>query len=143
MSALWKRFVKLQNPLMIRLLNSPLHGLVSGSYLLIRVTGRKSGREYVTPVQYKQLGEELIVISSREYQWPLNLRGGAPLTIRLRGQEYRGQGEVSSDPAEITDAAGKIYPQLSADTLARFAATTVLVRIRIEANPAFSGTGSG
>jgi len=47
MNQFWNRWV-------IWLLQSPLHGLVSQGMLLITVTGRKSGKTYTTPVEYRQ-----------------------------------------------------------------------------------------
>jgi hypothetical protein len=61
----WLRLlIKLQNPMMRWLLRSPLHGLVSKVYLLLSVTGRKSGKVYVVPVQYAQQGDTLLILTS-------------------------------------------------------------------------------
>ena len=42
------------NSIMSALLRSPFHGMLSSQMLLIKVTGRKSGRQYTTPVNYFQ-----------------------------------------------------------------------------------------
>ena len=76
------------NPFMTTVLKSPLHGLVSGSTMLITFTGRKSGKQYATPVGYMRDGET--VLCSTEANWWKNLRGGANVTLRIRGRDYEG-----------------------------------------------------
>jgi deazaflavin-dependent oxidoreductase (nitroreductase family) len=89
------------NPVMERLLRSPLHGLVSDSLMLITFTGRKSGREYTTPVGYRQEDDTLVVFTHSD--WWKNLRGGRPVRVLLRGEERSGVAEPSADPAEVAD----------------------------------------
>ena len=81
---------KLYNPLMKWLLRSPLHGVISGMYLLITFTGRKSGRTYATPVEYCRDGTDLIFLTAPERVWWRNLKGGAPVTVRVQGQALAG-----------------------------------------------------
>lgn len=78
---------RLYNPLVIRLLCSPLHVLMSGSVLLLTFEGRRSDRSYTTPVNYVRRGDDLLLVSSREHSWWKNLRGGAPVTLRVRGRK--------------------------------------------------------
>ena len=91
-------FLKIGNPLMRWLTRSPLHGLISNSVMLVTVTGRKSGKKYSTPVNYQQQGNRLVTISQRQRTWWRNLRGGAPVSLRLRGREIPAQGAVIEDP---------------------------------------------
>jgi deazaflavin-dependent oxidoreductase (nitroreductase family) len=77
------------NPILTWLLRSPLHGLLSESTMLITVTGRKSGKEIILPVGYVDMGEELLTVSFRRRSWWRNLRGGAPVTVRLRGRNFQ------------------------------------------------------
>ena len=77
------------------LLRSPLHRLLSGSTMLITVTGSKSGREYTTPVNYVRDGDQLTVVSRRERSWWRNVAGGAPVTVTLLGREVAGRAEVA------------------------------------------------
>lgn len=81
------------NPLVVAILRSPLHGLASSGLLLLRVTGRRSGRHYSIPVGYQRDGDDLIVLVSeaRKKQWWRNYREPADVTLRLRGQERRGR----------------------------------------------------
>lgn len=95
------RLRQLSNLPVTALLRSPLHGLLSRSVMLLTFTGRRSGRRYTTPVEYIREGETLYLYSSRERVWWRNLRGGAPVTVRLRGRERRGRGQVFEEPATV------------------------------------------
>lgn len=83
---------------LIGLLRSPLHGVLSKSLLLISFTGRKSGRRYEIPVAYVQDGESVLIASRAG--WPRNLRGGAPVELLLRGRRVAGAAEVAEDEAQ-------------------------------------------
>jgi deazaflavin-dependent oxidoreductase (nitroreductase family) len=74
------------NPVVKLLLKSPLHFLSSRSLMLITFTGRKSGREFTTPVRYVRTEETVRCFTSSENQWWRNLRGGADVVLRTEGQ---------------------------------------------------------
>lgn len=69
-------------------LRSPLHGMVDKQILLITFTGRKSGKTYTTPVSYSQSGDQVVIFTHAN--WWKNLRGGAPVSLRIRGRELQG-----------------------------------------------------
>ena len=100
------------NSFMTFILRSPLHGVMSGSTMVITVTGRKSGRPITTPVNYYQEGDTLWVISNRERTWWRNLKGGAPVKLHLRGQDVNGTGEVLLDEAEVAPQIGEYVRHL-------------------------------
>ena len=81
------KFQRFYNPLVIWLLRSPLHALMSGSVLLLTFEGRKSGRTYTTPVSYIRDGEDVLLVAARGHSWWRNLRGGAPVRVRIRGRD--------------------------------------------------------
>ena len=90
------------NMTMKLILSSPLHGIVSKNILLISFKGRKSGKTYSTPVDYAQDGDTVYILSRAD--WWKNLRGGAPVTLRMRGKEYHGLADaVSEDKQAIAD----------------------------------------
>jgi hypothetical protein len=95
------------NPIMAALLRSPLHGMLSNNTMLITVKGRLSGREYTTPVSYSRQGEELWVISKRERTWWRNLRGGAPASLLMRGQQVPAYGEAVTDESQVASMLGE------------------------------------
>lgn len=70
--------------LLMLILRSPLHGLLSKSLLLISFQGRKSGRRYEIPVAYVEDGDALLIAS--QAGWWRNLVGGAPVSVQLRGR---------------------------------------------------------
>lgn len=63
-------------------LRSPLHGLLSDGVLLITFTGRKSSKQYTTPINY--LGDGDMIDLTTDSPWWKNLRSGVPLTLRIR-----------------------------------------------------------
>jgi hypothetical protein len=90
------------NPLVSLLLRSPLHGLVSDDLALITFTGRVSGEEYTTPVGYHELddGRTLVLTHS---DWWRNLRGGRPVTLRIRGEDREAVATPETDPEAVAD----------------------------------------
>jgi hypothetical protein len=66
---------------------------MSGSVLLLTYKGRRSGRTYATPVSYVREGGDVLLVSGREHSWK-NLRGGAPVTLCVRGQDEEGMAET-------------------------------------------------
>ena len=142
------RFQRLYNPVVRWLLRSPLHRLLSGSTILLTYTGRRSGRRYATPVGYRRDGATLLAIGAGKHTWWRNLRGGASVTVRVGGHDYRGTATAFEGAAAVTegglltllrqvpyyrahwrvalDASGK--PTDPAD-LARIAADNAVVRI--------------
>ncbi len=69
--------------------------------MLITVTGRKSGKSYTLPVSYAQENGRLICSTDRvDRNWWKNLRGGADVTLRLRGKNVTGRATVIEDDLE-------------------------------------------
>ncbi len=87
------------NPLMRLLLSSPLHFVASGSLLLMRYRGRRSGIWRTTPLRYVEDGDVVRCFSSRNTQWWRNLQGGAQVTLTVRGKR------VDCEAAVVTDQA--------------------------------------
>jgi uncharacterized protein YndB with AHSA1/START domain len=84
------------NPLVVRLLRSPLHHLIGGGLMLITVTGRRTGRRYTIPVGYQRDGDVLHVLVSkaRRKQWWRNFRDATPLEVELHGARFAAAGVV-------------------------------------------------
>lgn len=95
---------RILNPLVAALLRSPLHGFCSGSLLLIRFTGRHSGRCYTTPLRYLREGDRIRLFSSTGTQWWRNLRGGAPVVLLLKGAWQAWYAEVMTEPTSRISA---------------------------------------
>ncbi len=89
------------NKMMHWILRSPLHGVVSKNIMLITVTGRKSGKKYTLPVSYARDGDLVLCSTDRAVgSWWKNLRGGADVTLRLRGKDIAGHATVIYDDQE-------------------------------------------
>ncbi len=85
------------NPLMRLVLSSPLHFVVSGSLLLMRYRGRRSGIWRTTPLRYVEDGDVLRCFSSQNTQWWRNLQGGAKVTLTVRGKRLDCEATVVTD----------------------------------------------
>jgi deazaflavin-dependent oxidoreductase (nitroreductase family) len=77
--------------------------MVSKTVLLITFTGRKSGKTYTTPVDYSQDGDQVTIFTHAN--WWKNLRGAAPVTLRIRGQELEGLAEPVAEDKQVVAAA--------------------------------------
>ena len=91
------------NPFMIWLVRSPFHRLLSKNFMTLSYTGRKSGKSYQVPVNYTRQGDILVTISYRERTWWRNLRGGAPVVLRLEGKDVSATSRVLENDAEVTE----------------------------------------
>ncbi len=89
------------NPIMLWILRSPLHSMLSGSTMIITYTGRKSGKTFSTPVNYVRDGNLLWTISFRHRTWWKNLRD-SPVTLRIQGKDLTGMARAITDPQEVT-----------------------------------------
>jgi deazaflavin-dependent oxidoreductase (nitroreductase family) len=91
------------NPLMKLLLRSPWHGVASNEVMLVTVTGRKTGKRYTTPVNYVRDGDVLSVLTHAHRTWWRNLRGGAPVTIVLRGKTIQTMGTAYDRTEDVVE----------------------------------------
>ena len=94
------------NPLFKLILCSLLHRLFSKRLMLLSFTGRRTGKRYTIVVGYADVGEALLL--GTESAWKNNLRGGAPVRVRLRGRERPGTADVISDEAGMTESYGRM-----------------------------------
>lgn len=128
----FRRLIRSINPFMKWMLQSPLHGIVSRSYMLVTVTGRKSGKQYMLPVKYKQEGDVLHVITSAGYTWWKNIREGAPVQIYLRGKAYPAQATASRNPEEINATIQKMYPMFRAEQRANMVPSVAALKFTLQ-----------
>jgi hypothetical protein len=100
------------NPVIIWLLKSPLHGLISKGVMLVSVTGRKSGKSISTPTNYLRERNTLWVISWRDRKWWRNLRGGAPIRLLLEGKCAEGCGHVIEEEQAVARSLFDYYQRV-------------------------------
>jgi deazaflavin-dependent oxidoreductase (nitroreductase family) len=89
------------NPLSKTILRSPLHRVMSKKLLLITFTGRKSGKNFTTPISYVQQGDTLLLAVGGS--WWKNLRGGTTVWVRLQGKLRTATTEVVTDEEAMSE----------------------------------------
>jgi deazaflavin-dependent oxidoreductase (nitroreductase family) len=90
-----------ENDFMNWVLRSPLHGMLSNGILLLTVTGRKTGKQYTTPVGYYRENGYLWVITSRDRTWWKNLRGGAEVSLLLKRKPVKALADTDLDEKAV------------------------------------------
>lgn len=136
------------NNVMAALLRSSLHGMLSGSVLLLTYTGRKSGKSFDVPVNYLEHNGELLVVSFRDRTWWRNLRGGAAVQLTLRGKQQPATGTAVEDETQVAEglaamlaarpSSGRFLGVTAQDPaerqaqLAAAAKSRVIVRLRLD-----------
>jgi len=79
--------------------------------LELRYTGRRSGRQYVLPVQYARVGSRLVVApqAAESKTWWRNFRTPQPVSVRLRGRLRAGTARVLEPGSAEWDDGRRIY----------------------------------
>ena len=113
-----ERLIRAINPWMMRILDSRFHWLASRDIMTIEFAGRKSGRRYSTPISYVQDGG--VIYGVTESDWWKNLRGGKPVTLKLRGLTVPATADViTDDPEKVHERLRYFFTRIPRD--ARFA----------------------
>jgi len=83
-------------------MRSRMRGVLSHSVVMMKFTGRKSGKEFVTPVGYNKFGNTFLIALSdtRNRKWWLNYRDPWPMEIQYRGKWIRGKAVVLPPDSE-------------------------------------------
>lgn len=89
------------NPIMSWMMRSPLHFIVSKNMMLMTYTGRKSGKDFTTPMNYLAMNGGIYTTSYRDRVWWRNLRGGAEVTLHLRGEAVPAYAETVEDQSAV------------------------------------------
>jgi len=118
---------------------------MSKNRMLLTYQGRKSGMRYTIPVSYLHEGESIVCFT--DSSWWKNLRGGAPVRMRLTGRDVAGMANpIDTDTEAIAKGLERMlqkipsdaryyqvtvgpHGQLSASDLLRAAHTNVMIRI--------------
>jgi deazaflavin-dependent oxidoreductase (nitroreductase family) len=87
-------------------LSLPVATPLSANLILISYTGRKTGKAYRQPVSYARDGAVLLTPGGG--RWTLNLAGGRPVRIRLRGRDVAARPELVTDAVEVERLLGVI-----------------------------------
>jgi hypothetical protein len=100
------RIMKAVNVPMRAVLRLPFPTPLSANLMLLCYTGVKSGQAYAQPISYARDGATLL--SPGGGRWTLNLKGGRPVRLRLRGRDVPAHADLVSDPAEVERLLGVI-----------------------------------
>jgi len=92
---------KILNPIVSTLLNSPLHGIMSGNTLIIHFKGRKSGRALSTPVSYTIDGDCVRCFTSKSSLWWKNVAGCDTVEVLLKGKRHGATPSIETEDAEL------------------------------------------
>ena len=91
------------NPFLKSLLRTPLSGAARQQLMVLTFKGRKSGREYSTPVSAHRIDGQLFALG--DAPWTKNFRDGAPADVLHDGKSMSMHGELITDPATVADLA--------------------------------------
>jgi hypothetical protein len=99
------------NSLVLAILRSPVHRVLSGVVLELRYTGRRSGREYAIPVEYARSGERVVVRpqAAGRARWWRNFGTPMPVTVRLAGQVRHARALAVEPDQPQWEPAAQIY----------------------------------
>lgn len=110
---------RLANPLLRRLLRSPLHPLASRWFLLCSYRGRRSDRRYTIPLLYARVttngdGEVVVLTPREETVWWTNFRKPRACSLVLGGRERPATGTVvaRSEAGPFLAAYFRTYPAM-------------------------------
>jgi deazaflavin-dependent oxidoreductase (nitroreductase family) len=135
------------NRLVIWLLRSPFHRLLSRNTLLLTIKGRKSGKPYTLPLSYIRDGDTITCCT--DASWWRNLRGGAAVKVQIDGQERQGYATViAGEPKIVAHYVRELLRRVPRDArfygvrlnhngepnhddIARVAREVVIVRVRL------------
>ena len=73
--------------------------------LLLRHTGRKSGTEYATPLQYEKIGEDYCVGAGRgtRANWFRNVQANPNVEVSVGRRHFKAVAEAVTDPERVAD----------------------------------------
>jgi hypothetical protein len=140
----------LGNRLVLAMLKSRWHHLLSGSTLQLTLRGRRTGRVLRLPVQYARDGDRLVVLPAHaeRKRWWRNLTDPSPVSVLLAGRDHAGRARTLNAGTAAFDGAAAAYARRFPKA-ARLAATSpVLVTVDLtpahpQADPAAPGVDTG
>ena len=103
---IWRLFI---NPIMIFLMRSPLHFLVSHSVIVLYVFGTKTGKLYRIPVSFFEHRKGLLTcVTDKPNIWWKNLKEEKEIKIIFKGKEIKSK--INIEPENLD----YILPKLNA-----------------------------
>lgn len=98
------------------ILYSPLHSVVSSSLMIVYFNGRKSGKQFSTPVRYIRAGDQIQCLTAKSNRWWKNIKDESDIELLVQGNKslYRAR-VITDDPARIKDAIKSVLDQFPSD----------------------------
>ena len=105
------------NPVIKTVLRSPLHRVASGNIALLHFHGRKSGREFVTPLSYVREDQTVWLMSAHSTNWWKNFRDGdVPVSIEIARKTLAGTARLwDGDTEELREQVNRYLCALPRD----------------------------
>ncbi|MQA96574.1 MAG: DUF385 domain-containing protein [Streptosporangiales bacterium] len=104
-----RAFLAVANPIVRALATSPLHRLVK-DYMVLHVTGRKTGKDYAVPVAGHEIDDTLTVLTSAG--WRRNLRDNPTIEVTRKGLRGPMQATLVEDADEVAQGVAKKVEEL-------------------------------
>ncbi|MFC4149847.1 nitroreductase/quinone reductase family protein [Micromonospora mangrovi] len=119
------------NRVMRWLLSTPSRARRVGRHLLLlHVTGRRTGRELVFPVAYRQAGGgELLVLTNSP--WRVNLRDRPDVAVTLLGRRRAARARLVEEPERVAE----VYHRLIEEVGHQRAGRRMGIRINVPRTP--------
>lgn len=92
--------MRVMNSALRHLLGTPV-GRALKDFMVLEVTGRKSGRRFSIPVSAHVIDGQLYALAGS--LWAMNFRGGAPTQVVHNGRTTTMRGELVEDGAEVAE----------------------------------------
>jgi hypothetical protein len=93
--------LRLVNPILSTVLRTPLAGPMGKQLMVLKFTGRKTGRQFTIPVSAHVIDGGLYALTGAP--WKQNFRDGAPAQVVYEGKTTTMRGELIRDPAVVPD----------------------------------------
>lgn len=79
--------------------------IVGKIVLLLTTTGRKTGKQRVTPVQYEEIDGAYYLGAARglHADWVRNIQVNPNVKVRVKSRRFHGCAEIITEPARIAD----------------------------------------
>jgi hypothetical protein len=105
------RGATIHDRLVVRILKSPAHAVLSGSVCVLRVRGRRSGRTVEFPVQYAAISGGIAIVPGRPEtkQWWRNLLEPTAVDALVQGEWRHGEARVLHRGDAGYDEAAALY----------------------------------
>ena len=88
------------NTVVAKFIDVPLLGnVVRRNLVMISYVGRRSGKTFTTPVNYRRVGDEVVIRVGLPgaKNWWRNFLGGGPIRLRLNGTDRTGHAVATRD----------------------------------------------